>query len=99
MNPAIINIAASEHVGGYCLRLHFEDTTEQIVDFGPFLHDAQHPDIRAFLDQEKFLAYRLEDGNLIRGDYDLCFPVAGLHANTLWSPARRAAAQLLVSGD
>jgi hypothetical protein len=92
MNPAIINITSAEQVGGYCLRLQFDDASEQVVDFGPFLRDAQHPDIRAFLDQEKFLTYRLEEGNLIWGDYDLCFPVTDLHANTLWSPARRAAA-------
>jgi hypothetical protein len=92
VNPAIISITTAEHVGGYGLRLQFDDATEQIVDIGPFLRDTRHPDIRAFLDQEKFLAYRLEDGNLIWGDYDLCFPVTDLHANTLWPPARRAAA-------
>lgn len=40
MNPAIINITSVEHVGGYCLRLQFDDATEQIVDFGPFLSHA-----------------------------------------------------------
>ena len=30
-------------MGGYGLRLQFDDATEQIVDFGPFLRDAQHP--------------------------------------------------------
>lgn len=92
MNPAIINITNAEHVGGYCLRLQFDDGIEQIVDFEPFLRDAQHPAIRDFLAKEKFLGYRIEEGNLIWGDYDLCFPVADLHANAIWSPARSAAA-------
>lgn len=92
MNPDIINITNAEHVGGYCLRLQFDDGTEQIVDFGPFLRDAQHPDIKTFLEENKFQTYRLEHGNLIWGDHDLCFPVADLYANAIHFPARRAAA-------
>lgn len=92
MNPTIINISKAEHVGGFCLRLQFDDGSEQIVDFGSFLRDAQHPDVRAFLGEEKFLTYRVEHGNLIWGDYDLCFPVADLHANTIHPLTRRAAA-------
>ena len=92
MNPTIINVANAEHVGGYCLRLQFDDGTEQIVDFGPFLRDAQHPDVRAFLAEEKFLHYRIDHGNLIWGDYELCFPVTELHANAIHPLADRAAA-------
>jgi hypothetical protein len=92
VNPSIINISNAEHVGGYCLRLHFDDGSEQIVDFGPFLREAQHPDVRVFLGEEKFLTYRVEHGNLIWGDYDLCFPVADLHANAILPLAPSAAA-------
>ena len=92
MNQTIINVTNAERVGGYCLRLQFDDGTEQIVDFGPFLRDAQHPDIRAFLAEDKFLTYRVEHGNLIWGDYDLFFPVTDLHANTVLPLARSAAA-------
>lgn len=92
MNSAIINITNTEQVGGYCLRLQFDDGTEQIVDFGPFLNEAQHPDIRAFLAQDRFLDYRVEHGNLIWGDHDLCFPISDLHANAIHSPVRSAAA-------
>jgi len=92
VNTTIINISSAEHVGGYCLRLQFDDESQQIVDFGPFLRDAQHPDVRAFLGEEKFLTYRVEHGNLIWGDYDLCFPVADLHANAISSGTRSAAA-------
>lgn len=92
MNQSVINIANAEHVGGYCLRLQFDDGSEQIVDFGPFLRDAQHPDVRAFLGEEKFLTYRLDHGNLIWGDYDLCFPVADLHENAIRPVTGSAAA-------
>jgi hypothetical protein len=92
VKTTLINILEAGHVGGYCLRLQFDDGSEQIVDFGPFLRDAQHPDIRAFLGEEKFLTYRVEHGNLIWGDYDLCFPVADLHENTICPVTGSAAA-------
>jgi hypothetical protein len=92
VNTTVINISNAEHVGGYCLRLQFDDGSEQIVDFGPFLRDAQHPDVRAFLGEDRFLTYRIEHGNLIWGDYDLCFPVTDLHANAIHPVTRGAAA-------
>lgn len=92
MNPTIINVTKADHAGGWCLRLQFDDGSEQIVDFGPFLRGAQHPDIREFLDEDKFRTYRVEHGNLIWGDYELCFPVADLHANAIHTPARSVAA-------
>lgn len=92
MNSSISNITKAEHVGGYCLRLQFDDGSEQIVDFGSFLQSAQHPDIRSFLAEDKFRSYRVEHGNLIWGDHDLCFPIAELHANAIQSSARATAA-------
>ena len=91
MNLPITNITRVEQAGDYCLRLWFDDGSEQTVDFGPFLRDAQHPDVRAFLEPDKFRTFRLEQGDLLWGDYELCFPVADLHANNL-SPAERSAA-------
>jgi hypothetical protein len=92
VNSPIINITRVEQAGDYCLRLSFDDGTEQAVDFGPFLRDSQHPEVRTFLEPEKFRSFRLEHGDLIWGNYDLCFPVADLHANTLVPAARSAAA-------
>ena len=32
MTPAIINIVSAEQVGDYCIRLRFDDNTEQSED-------------------------------------------------------------------
>lgn len=79
----IINIVSAEPAGDYCLRLLFDDGVEQVVDFKPFLLRSVHPDIRAYLDPGRFAAFRIEFGELVWGDYDLCFPVIDLYLNHL----------------
>jgi len=83
MTPATINIVAAELVGDFRIHLQFDDGIEQTVDFKPFLTHALHPDIRAWLDPARFAAFRLEYGELIWGDYDLCFPVIDLYRNQI----------------
>lgn len=85
MIPATINITTVEPVGEYALRLSFDDGTVQTVDFKPFLSLARHPDIRAYLEPSRFAAYRIKHGELMWGDYDLCFPIADLYQNRLMS--------------
>ena len=36
-----------------------------------------------FLDKEKFKNFRLEYGDLVWGDFGLCFPVWDLHENQI----------------
>jgi hypothetical protein len=83
MIPATIHITSVEQVGDYALRLVFDDGTAQTVDFKPFLSLSRHPDIRAYLEPARFAAYRIEYGELVWGDYDLCFPIADLYQNRL----------------
>jgi hypothetical protein len=87
MIPTTLNITAVEQVGDYALRLSFDDGTVQTVDFKTFLSLSRHPDIRAYLDPARFVAYRIEYGELVWGDYDLCFPIADLYQNRLLSEA------------
>ncbi len=83
MIPAKINITEVAQAGEFVLRLSFDDGTAQTVDFKPFLSVSRHPDIRAYLDPASFAAYRIEYGELVWGDYDLCFPIADLYQNRL----------------
>lgn len=83
MIPARINITAAERIDDYALRLTFDDGTVQVVDFKPFLSLSRHPDIRAYLEPVRFSTFRIEYGELVWGDYDLCFPIADLYRNRL----------------
>ena len=83
MSSRVINIVSATQIGKYQLRLGFDDQTTQDIDFGPFLSHSQHPEIRAYLDEARFSKYRLAFGELVWGDYDLCFPIIDLYNNQL----------------
>ena len=79
----IINITQANYLGGYSIELEFGDRTRQKVNFEPFLKKTLHPEIRAYLNQDKFTQFRVEYGDLVWGDYELCFPVKDLYANQI----------------
>ena len=92
MNTKTINILSVDKIGRYKLRLEFDDGTQQEVDFTTFLTQARHPDIRAYLDENRFDSYRLEHGELVWGDFDLCFPIMDLYLNQIDKRANLEAA-------
>lgn len=83
MTSKLTQLVAAEQIGDYRLCLSFSDGHRQDVDFKPFLSQARHPNLRAYLDPERFATFRVEYGNLVWGDYDLCFPVIDLYRNAL----------------
>ncbi|MDP2829307.1 MAG: DUF2442 domain-containing protein [Sulfuricellaceae bacterium] len=83
MTPPIINIITAKLVGDFSIHLQFDDGVEQTVDFKPFLTNARHLAIRAWLDPLRFATFRIEYGELVWGDYDLCFPVIDLYHNKI----------------
>ncbi len=83
MSQRIINVLRAESVGDYRVRISFNDESEQEVNFQPFLANSRHPDIRRWLDHEKFVTFHIEHGELVWGDYELCFPVIDLYHNRI----------------
>jgi hypothetical protein len=79
----IIKIIKANYLGGYSVELEFGDGKCQKVNFEPFLRKALHPEIRSYLNLEKFTQFRVEYGDLVWGDYELCFPVKDLYANQI----------------
>lgn len=79
----IIAIEHVEHVGDYKLALTFNDGKKQVVDFYPFLSEAQHPDTRKYLDHKEFAKFNLDYGFLEWNDWELCFPMDKLYNNTI----------------
>jgi hypothetical protein len=80
--PEMLIIEHAEHIGGresYLLRLRFNDGTKRDVDFKKFLESSTNPLIRAYLDPDRFATFALNEGDLMWGDYELCFPVADLY--------------------
>ena len=81
--PNPVNIVTAEQAGDYRIRLRFDDGVEQVVDFQPFLSHSLHPNIRAYLDPVRFASFRIEYGELLWGDYELCLPIMDLYRNRL----------------
>src|SRR4051794_4276288 len=78
---AVVDIVRAEQVSDYTLALTFSDGAQRVVDFGRFLRSSRNGLIRVYLEPAKFANFRIEDGNLIWGDFELCFPVADLYEN------------------
>jgi hypothetical protein len=76
---AVIFVERAEYAGDFQLRLTFNDATQRIVDFAPFLQQSSNPLIRAYLDPAAFARFAVRDGDLVWDDYDLCFPIADLY--------------------
>ena len=81
-----VGIAKAKHLGACRVTLHFTDGHETTVDFGAFLRRSDHPRIRQFLKPAAFRQYRIEYGNLVWGDYELCFPIADLYEGVIVQP-------------
>lgn len=72
-------IESAKYLTDYAIRIRFNDGTERLVDFKPFLSKALHPSIKKYLDENKFSSFEITDGNLNWNDYDLIFPVLDLY--------------------
>lgn len=92
MNATVINIVSATQIGKYAIHLCFDDGATQDVDFGPFLNRSQHPEIRAYLEEGRFKSFRVEHGELVWGDYELCFPIIDLYKNQIETQACLSAA-------
>ncbi len=76
-----VDVVHADYIDDYLIHVRFSDGSEQTVNFGPFLARSMHPQIRQYLDSEKFQRFEIVGGNLNWNDYELCFPVADLYEN------------------
>jgi hypothetical protein len=76
---AQLKINSAKYLSDYAIRILFNDGTEKLVDFKPFLSNSLHPSIKKYLDEKRFSNFNLVDGNLNWNDYDLIFPLWDLY--------------------
>ena len=80
---AIIDVVRARIISGHKVKIWFSDGASRTVDFQPFLKSSQNPSIRAFLISEKFSKFTVHDGDLMWGDFEMCFPIADLYEGGL----------------
>ncbi len=78
-----IQIKEIVHLDGLKLSIYFSDGSNQIIDFKSFLSGSAHPQIRKYLQPKNFKEYKLIDGELMWGDFDLIFPIRDLYENQI----------------
>lgn len=74
-----LEIVEAEYVSGYKIRLRFNDGVVRIVDFGPFLKKARNPDTTDYRQVKRFKQFRIEQGDLVWGDFQMIFPIMDLY--------------------
>ena len=75
----VIEITDAMYVDEYVIRVSFNDGSEQLVNFKPFLTKSLHPSISKYLDTVLFSQFKITNGNLNWNDYDLIFPIHNLY--------------------
>ncbi len=81
--PKNIQIANAQWMDKHILKLQFSDKTIQSVNFQNFLENSTHPEIRKYLKIHLFKKFKIRDGELMWGDFDLIFPIADLYHNQI----------------
>ena len=74
-----LEITKAEYVSGYKIRLTFNDGKVQVMDFGPFLKKARNPDTTDYRELKKFKTFRIVNGDVMWGDYQMIFPIMDLY--------------------
>ncbi len=78
-----LDVTRARWISGNLLEISFSDGFSRQVDFEPFLSGSGLPDIRKYLDVEKFKAVSISFGNLVWNDYDMCFSIEDLYAGSI----------------
>lgn len=83
MNKKILKIKSAKHIKNYELLITFQDGKEVSVDFYDFLISSTNPQIKDYLNLEKFKSFKVEDHDLLWGDFDLLFPIEDLYSGKI----------------
>jgi len=73
-----MKIKKAEYIDRYRINLHFNDGSQKIIDFYPFLKKANNPMTYQFLDVEKFKKFRIYYGDLIWPRHEMAFSAQSL---------------------
>jgi hypothetical protein len=99
LSPGVaVDIMAAESVGRHRLKLTFSDGHVSIVDFDGFLRSSLNPETREFLNEARFRKFSLVHGNLVWGDYEMCFSLEDLYNGTI-SAEKPTGQRLAVAED
>lgn len=83
MSKKILKIKSATYIKNYELLITFYDGKEVSVDFYDFLISSTNPQIRDYLNLEKFKSFKVKNNDLLWGDFDLLFPIEDLYSGKI----------------
>jgi hypothetical protein len=75
----VISIKKAEYKDSFKIAMLFSDGIERTVDFESFLKQAKNPMTKKYLNKELFKSFKVENGDVVWNDYEMCFPIWDLH--------------------
>jgi hypothetical protein len=75
----VISIINAEYSGEYKIKLTFSDGVIREIDLSAFLNSAKNPMARKYLDKKLFRNFKIEYGDIVWNDYEMCFPIWDLY--------------------
>ena len=79
MSSNIIEINKAQYMNNYKIAILFNDGKKRVIDLKDFLEKAKNPMTRKYLNRSNFKKFKVEFGDLIWGDYEMCFPIWDLY--------------------
>lgn len=85
MKLDLIKIEKAVYLNNYRLEVSFNDGTMQVIDLNEFLTRSSNPKTRKYLNKNFFRKFKIVLGDLVWGDYEMCFPIAHLYEGKIIS--------------
>lgn len=79
MKIKILKIISAKNTHQYVIDFIFSDNKKVTIDFYPFLNQAKNPEITKYLNPKKFKSFKVKDGEIMWGDFDLIFPLIDIY--------------------
>ncbi|MGA2298654.1 MAG: DUF2442 domain-containing protein [FCB group bacterium] len=74
-----IKIIEAKYLNDYRILLIFSDNSEKIIDFAELLRKSTYPNEKKYLDKNIFKQFKVDYGDLIWNDFDMCFQAKNLY--------------------
>ena len=78
-----VKILEAKYIGEYKIMLLFNDNIRRTVDFYQLLKTSPYPNEKKYLDIKRFKEFKVDYGDLIWNDFDMCFQAKNLYKGIL----------------
>ncbi len=79
----VVSIDEAVYIKDFIIDFHFSDGVKKEIDFSRFLKSSNNPMTKKYLDKQLFQNFKIEYGDIVWNDYEMCFPIWDLHEGTL----------------